>query len=123
MSGTLSELDVYAARRRACDMGYLRTAHVKPEGTIGYRCAAEPVDVHVAKGGAAGDTVGRRCLCNALMANIGLAQVRAGGVVEPPLLTSGDDLRHLARFLGTREEYSARDVVEHVLGERASSSS
>ena len=38
------------------------------------------------------DTVGRKCLCNALMANIGHAQVRKDNVVEPPLVTVGDDL-------------------------------
>jgi hypothetical protein len=38
------------------------------------------------------DTVGRKCLCNALMADIGHGQVRAGGELERPLLTSGDDL-------------------------------
>ena len=30
--GTLSEADVYRARQRTCDLGYLREAYVKPGG-------------------------------------------------------------------------------------------
>ncbi len=51
------------------------------DGQIGYRCSAEPVENYVAKGGKIEDTVGRKCLCNTLMANIGLradAQGRLG---------------------------------------------
>ena len=47
---------------------------------------------YVAKGGKIEDTVGRKCLCNALMANIGHAQARKDGTVEPALVTVGDDL-------------------------------
>ena len=47
-----------------------------PTGKLGYRCPAEPVEAYVAKGGDVADTVGRRCLCNGLTANIGLAQRR-----------------------------------------------
>jgi len=72
-------------RERTCDLGYLRTPYRTTTGTIGYRCPAEPVDTYVAKGGALADTVGRRCLCNGLVANIGHPQLRAGGIVEKPL--------------------------------------
>lgn len=105
-----------ADRERVCDLGYLRTAYLKPDGTIGHRCPGEPREHFVAKGGAAEDTVGRRCLCNALMANIGVGQVRQGGAVEAPLLTAGDDLKRLGAFLADRRDYSAADVVEHLLG-------
>jgi hypothetical protein len=77
-----------------------------------YRCAAEPVDAFVAKGGPVEATVGRRCLCNGLLADIGLGQVR-GASVEPPLATSGDDLASLARF---GAHYTAADVVEWLRG-------
>ncbi len=86
-----------------------------PDGRIDYRCASEPVDAYVRKGGKEDDTEGRRCLCNALLANIGHPQARAGGQLEPPLLTSGDDLVSLATFLAGRSRYSAADVVDYLL--------
>jgi NAD(P)H-dependent flavin oxidoreductase YrpB (nitropropane dioxygenase family) len=78
----------YLARKRVCDLGYLRTAYRREDGRLDYRCAAEPVDTYVKKGGAAEDTVGRKCLCNALMADIGMAQVR-----EPAASWSGRSSR------------------------------
>ena len=103
-------------RERVCDLGYLREAYARPDGRIGYRCAAEPVAAYVEKGGSAADTAGRRCLCNALMANIGHAQVRDDGRVEPPLLTSGDDLVGIAGFLAGRSSYTANDVLDYLEG-------
>ena len=85
------------------------------DGRIGYRCPAEPVAAFVAKGGSVDETEGRRCLCNALLANVGHAQPRGEGVEELPLLTSGDDLRSLGDFLQDRESYSARDVIDSLL--------
>lgn len=105
----------YEARKRVCDLGYLRTAYRRPDGRLDYRCAAEPVDTYVKKGGCVEDTVGRKCLCNALMADIGMAQVREGGELERPIVTSGDDLMRINRFLHGRTEYGARDVVEYLL--------
>jgi hypothetical protein len=102
------------ARVRTCDLGYLRVAYRRPDGRLGYRCPAEPVADYVAKGGDAADTVGRRCLCNGLVADVGHAQPREDGD-ERPLLTAGDDLLALRGFLAGRARYSARDVVEHLL--------
>jgi nitronate monooxygenase len=102
-------------RERVCDLGYLRVAYFTPEGAIDYRCASEPVDAYVRKQGKAEGTEGRRCLCNALLANIGHPQARAGGQVEPPLLTSGDDLVSLSTFLAGRSRYSAADVIAYLL--------
>ena len=71
---------------------------------------------YVAKGGKIEDTVGRKCLCNALMANIGHAQTRKDGNVEPPLVTIGDDLNSAAHFLSAeRLSYSAAEVVKELL--------
>ena len=108
-------------RERVCDLGYLRAAYARADGRIGYRCAAEPVAAYVDKGGSEADTVGRRCLCNALMANIGHAQVRGDGRIEPPLLTSGDDLVGIAGFLGGRTSYTADDVLDFLEGVPAAS--
>ena len=68
----------------------------------------------MAKGGSAADTVGRRCLCNGLVASVGYAQTRATED-ERPLVTSGDELLHIARFLGERRGYSAHDVITYLL--------
>jgi NAD(P)H-dependent flavin oxidoreductase YrpB (nitropropane dioxygenase family) len=111
--GNVADLDT---RKRICDLGYLRVAYKSEAGKVGYRCASEPVDQYVKKGGAEPETTGRRCLCNALMSNIGLPQVREGGIEEPPLLTSGDDLLAIPGFLRGRTHYSARDVLDHLLG-------
>lgn len=110
--GSMSDPEIYAQRPRLCDLGYLRRAYRKEDGTLGYRCPAEPVEDYVRKGGKAEDTAGRKCLCNGLMANIGLGQRRADGYEEPALLTAGDDLAAITAFV-TREHmsYHAADVV------------
>lgn len=116
MEGSLSESELYAARPRICDLGYLREAFRTPSGSIDYRCPAEPVTTYVSKGGKAEDTVGRKCLCNALVANIGHPQTRNGKYTELPLITSGNDLTGIARFLapGTLT-YTAAQVVEKLM--------
>lgn len=116
LEGTLSEQKVYEARARICDVGYLREAYRKDDGSIGYRCASEPVTIYVSKGGKVEDTVGRKCLCNALLANMGLAQIRNGKHVEPGLVTAGDDLTGISRFLSPGATgYTAADVVARML--------
>jgi nitronate monooxygenase len=116
LEDSLSESEVYDARPRLCDLGYLRTAYKTPDGRLGYRCASEPVKTYIAKGGKEDNTVGRKCLCNALMANIGLPQIRAGGYVERALVTSGNDIVGLTRFLPDEGMiYSAEDVIAKLL--------
>ena len=112
IEGTLSEADVYAARERRCDLGYLREIYRRADGTPGYRCAAEPVDDYLRKGGRIEDTVGRKCICNGLLATVGLGQRRAEGA-EPPIVTSGARLLDVARLLRDRAAYSAADVVAY----------
>jgi NAD(P)H-dependent flavin oxidoreductase YrpB (nitropropane dioxygenase family) len=116
LADTLSDQATYEARHRRCDLGYLRQAYRTPEGTLGWRCAAEPVEDFVAKGGAASETPGRKCLCNALLSNIGLGQLQPDGEVEKPLITSGDDVAQVARFLRPGAlSYSAIDVLQQIL--------
>ncbi len=103
-------------RDRLCDLGGLRVAYATPEGRIGYRCSAEPAEAYVKKGGKLEDTVGRQCLCNALTADIGLGQTRSNGLVEPPLITSGDDLETMGEFLAGRTHYSAGEVLDYLMG-------
>jgi len=118
LPGTNSEPDEYAARERVCDLGYLRTAYRREDGRIGYRCAAEPVDAYAKKGGAIEETVGRKCLCNGLMANVGHAQARASDA-ERALITSGDDLLRIQEVLGTRSTLTAADVIDYLTGTAA----
>ncbi len=115
IEGTVSSRTVYQARERVCDLGYLRTAYRTETGRLNYRCPAEPVDTYVKKGGELEETVGRKCLCNALLADIGHGQLRDGGAVELPLLTSGDDLQKIGEFTRGRLEYSACDVIDYLL--------
>lgn len=118
VEGTLSQPEVYQRRTRVCDLGYLRETYQATEGKIGFRCASEPIDQYLAKGGELANTEGRKCLCNALMAAVGLGQVQKNGDHELPLVTSGDDLEHIDRFVAQFGlPYSARDVVEYLLGE------
>lgn len=116
LEGTLSDPDVRAARPRICDLGYLREAYKRTDGEIGYRCPGEPVAVYISKGGKQENTVGRTCLCNALVATIGQPQVRSGRYVERGIVTSGDDLTGIARFLPQGQLiYGAADVVKKLL--------
>lgn len=116
MKDTLSEEGPYRDRPRLCDLGYLRRAYTKPDGTVGYRCPAEPEDDYLKKGGDAEQLAGRKCLCNALMSNIGLGQRRTDGYEEPPMLTAGDDLDCIKSFIKPgRLEYHARDVIEALI--------
>ncbi|HUZ20005.1 MAG TPA: nitronate monooxygenase [Acidimicrobiales bacterium] len=116
LPGTLSEPAVYAGRERRCDVGLLRTPFVRADGGIGYRCPSEPVGAYMRKGGKPEDTVGRTCLCNALLASAGLAQLRDSGC-EPPIVTSGDDLARLVGAIGTRDTWTAADVVAYLLAD------
>jgi len=116
LDGSLSESAAYEKRPRICDLGYLRTAYRRADGSVGWRCPSEPIDDYVRKGGSVADTIGRKCLCNSLIANIGHPQVQRNGYVEGTLSTSGDDVSGVARFLpdgaGT---YRAIDVVNYLL--------
>lgn len=116
LEGTSSEAGVYESRLRLCDLGFLREMYATADGREGYRCSAEPEGNYAAKGGAPQETAGRKCLCNALMANVGKAQVRRGGVTEPALVTVGDDLNTVGQFLAAGEtEYTAADVIDRLI--------
>lgn len=117
LAQTLSDATAFAKRQRICDLGYLRQLFRRDDGSIGYRCAAEPVADFVRKGGDAAATVGRKCLCNGLAATAGFAQTRDDGEVELPIVTAGDELSHLARYFDfSRDSYSAADVIRILLG-------
>lgn len=112
-AGTLSDAEVYAQRPRICDLGHLRIPYRKDDGSVGYRCPSEPVDDWIAKGGAAKDCEGRKCLCNGLAATVGLPGFQeADGPRELPLITAGDDVAGIARFMPEgSSSYTAADVI------------
>jgi nitronate monooxygenase len=117
LADSMSQEEVYQQRQRVCDLGYLRHAYKTADGTVGWRCGSEPVEAYLRKGGDLQDTEGRKCICNGLTSNIGLAQYRRQGGAEKPLVTSGDEVRDVARFLPSPDAdgYSAEDVVAYLL--------
>jgi NAD(P)H-dependent flavin oxidoreductase YrpB (nitropropane dioxygenase family) len=115
--GTMSDPEVYAVRNRICDLGFLRVIVRNEDGSLTYRCSAEPVDDYVRKGGQLEDTEGRACLCNNLLATAGYGQHRKDGAVERAIVTSGDDLVMVGQYIPAgKTSYSAEDVLRYLLG-------
>ncbi len=122
---TLSEDEVYQARRRICDIGLLQQRGLsKPDEdgirTLFQRCPAAPIEQYVGNRGIERNTEDRRCLCNGLLACVGLGQVKKQDGVwteEPAIVTLGsrlDGVRRLSRQGQT--PYHAQDVVADILG-------
>lgn len=128
LEGSVSTPEGYKARPRVCNLGYLRTPYVRPEdGRTAYRCASEPIQDYIKKGGDISATEGRKCLCNGLMANAGMPQVspykKVGSdekYIENWLITTGDDINQIRRFIKDSGDgslaYQAKDVVSYLLG-------
>ena len=127
ISGTLADGAVYAARHRVCDLGLLQQrglSKADADGTrqLFQRCQAASVQDFVSKRGLPPNTEEKRCLCNVMLACVGLGQiVKQDGqsVEEPAIVTLGnhlDGVRRLSR--NGQMSYWARDVVADILGER-----
>lgn len=117
---SISEKMTFLSRPRICDLGYLRQIYKKIDGSLGYRCPAEPKKAYVAKGGNMEDTVGRKCLCNALMANIDLPKLQLSGYLEKPLVTAGSCLDVMKAFIDKGKlTYTAQDVINKILPNRS----
>ncbi len=115
LEDTMSEVADYLTRPRVCNLGFLRHIYKKDDGEIGYRCPSEPEANWLAKGGEESELEGRKCLCNGLMANIGLSIDRADGYLEKPLVTVGDCFNQLCELVRDwGESYSASDVIEYL---------
>jgi NAD(P)H-dependent flavin oxidoreductase YrpB (nitropropane dioxygenase family) len=118
LPGTMSDARANEKRTRLCDLGFLRHAYFKADGAIGYRCPAEPVADYIRKGGTLTETAGRQCVCNGLVATIGMAQVRPGVDRDLPLVTAGNDVMNVASFLKPgHDSYTAAQVVERLLAD------
>lgn len=100
LPGTISDPAVYGPRIRVCNIGYLRHAYRRPEGTVGWRCPAEPEAHYVGKGGEVEACVGRKCLCNALLTSAGFPLNAPGGEPEPAIVTAGDGIATLPATAG-----------------------
>ncbi|MGA1845686.1 nitronate monooxygenase [Deferribacter abyssi] len=111
VEGTLSDEKIYLERKRICNFRYLAELYKDKKGKIGYRCPAEPVDEYVKKGGDVKNTKGRKCLCNALLANIGYGNVYKNGYREPYLITLGDSVRFLEHLLPDKGLPTVKSVI------------
>jgi len=109
--GTLSDDYIYRSRPRICDQRCLSILYEKPNGSIGYRCSAEPEHLYIKKGGEAEDMVGRACLCNGLLSACGL-----GNKEEFPIVTLGDDFSFLEKIMkNENDSYNAKDAVDYLI--------
>ena len=118
VSGTMSDAVSYESRERLCDLGYLRTPFAKADGSIGFRCAGEPVHMYMRKGGMEDETVGRKCLCNGLAAAVGMGQQRRTGYQELPIVTLGSDLQGPRRMIARHPGgWTAAEAIEWMLSQ------
>jgi NAD(P)H-dependent flavin oxidoreductase YrpB (nitropropane dioxygenase family) len=122
IEGTLSDETVYEDRKRVCDLGVLRVPYKSADGSVGYRCPAEPLRAYGdVKGGRAANTEGRLCLCNGLLATAGLPQYRAGHAYEEPaVVTAGSDFSGVRELMSRQRSdgfYTAADVIDYVSGD------
>ena len=116
LEGHTSTSEGFAARPKLCDLGYLREPVRSETGRTIYRCPSEPDDQFIKKGGAVEDIDGRKCLCNGLMSNIGLPQVRKDGYVEAPIVTLGSDIEGAKILLKSHPDgYGADEAVKWLL--------
>ncbi|MGB0743786.1 MAG: nitronate monooxygenase, partial [Opitutales bacterium] len=116
------ELEVNSRRDicRVCDLGYLRHVFEKEDGSLAQRCPAAPPKAYVAKGGDAEDCKGRYCLCNGLLATIGMGQIRRGRSALP-LVTMGEDLAFLDRVECEESGMpTVQSVIDYLLSAPAS---
>jgi nitronate monooxygenase len=102
-------------KKRPCDLGYLRHSFVSEKGNVSYRCPSENEKIFVKNGGSSESAEGKLCLCNGLLATVGLGQVRHDSV-EPPMITAGESFDFLKPLLKSdKTSYSATDVIDYLL--------
>ncbi len=128
LPGTLADEKVYTDRRRICDIGLLQQrgllkANETGERHIFHRCPAGPLEAFTRDRGLPPNAEGKRCLCNGLLATVGLGQVLTrDGVTseEPPIVTLGNHIDGVRRLSSNGQvAYWAKDAVEDILGEAA----
>ena len=124
LEGTLSEDNVYQNRQRVCDLGLLQQralGKTKEDGSrlMTQRCVAEPIDHFTNKRGLERNTTDRRCLCNGLLAAVGLGQIidqQGTAVEEPAIVTLGNNLGSIRRLSRNGQTiYWVKDVISDLL--------
>jgi NAD(P)H-dependent flavin oxidoreductase YrpB (nitropropane dioxygenase family) len=125
LDGTLADDAVYTTRPRVCDIGLLQQRGLGKAAEDGsrrlfQRCPAAPVEGFVNKRGLPVNTQDRRCLCNGLLACVGLGQVSERNgvrVEEPAIVTLGNHLDGIRRVSHNGQTpYWADEVVADILG-------
>jgi nitronate monooxygenase len=123
---TLADDEVYAARRRVCDLGLLQQRGLSQPAADGsrrlfQRCQAAPIEDFVSKRGLPRNTEEKRCLCNGLLAGVGLGQVgllKGDLAEEPAIITLGNHLDGIRRLSSHgQSRYWVKDAVIDMLGE------
>ena len=116
MPRTLGDIRTYLKRKRICDLGGLLQPYLRSDGSVGYRCPAEPTSSYCKKGGKKEDTVYKMCLCNGLFGTVGLGQRLKSGTTEPPVVTLGQNLDFLRHLMSDENDgYSIKDVFDYLL--------
>ena len=117
LAGTMSESEVNQDRVRLCDIGMLRRLHKRADGKMVLLCPAEPAALYLAKGGKPEDTAGKSCMCNSMLAAAGYPQHRKDGYVEAPIVTAGDGLPGIGKYIKPgQHSYTAQDVLDYLTG-------
>jgi nitronate monooxygenase len=125
LNDTLANEAVYTARPRVCDIGLLQQSGLtKPDADgkrrLFLRCSAAPAAGFIGKRGLLQNTENRRCLCNGLLACVGLGQVNEQSGVpqsEPAIVTLGNHLDGIRRLSHQGQTpYWVRDAVNDILG-------
>lgn len=112
---TLADRDIYEGRKRICNIGHLVQAFQKDGGKIGFRCAGEPIEAFVKKGGDRDEAAGKVCLCNGLGAAAGYGSMGPNGP-EPIIVTLGKDVEFFAGLVKRPDGgYAAEEVVRYML--------
>jgi nitronate monooxygenase len=125
LNGTLADPTVFASRQRICDIGLLQQVGLTAPDAQGnrnlfQRCAAGPVENYLSKRGLVRNTEDRRCLCNGLLACVGLGQIKLSNgqpTEEPAIVTLGSNLDGVRRLSRNGQvHYWAEDAVRDILG-------
>jgi nitronate monooxygenase len=116
LKGTIGDHKVMEMRKKVCNLGYLREMYKKADGSIGYRCSAENLDSFVKKGGNPAEAGGRKsCLCNSLLATVGLPGTTVDGELEKPMITLGSHMESLKQLVQNKMDFTARDVISYIM--------
>jgi nitronate monooxygenase len=129
LEDTLADEAVFAARHRVCDIGLLQQRGLSKPDAAGMRrlfqrCPAAPLDDFVSKRGLPLNAGDRRCLCNGLLACVGLGQtgIQDGKLgEEPAIVTLGNHLDGIRRLsCNGQTPYWVHDVVTDILDQPVS---